>query len=82
MASVPGHCLGKIQHCLDCVEQAAIPMVFQPTPDALDRVVLAVIGWVVGQVNSDLELVDRFNNPFHKLCATAVIFPSVVLIDQ
>jgi hypothetical protein len=35
VASVPGHCLGTVQRCFDCVEQIAVPMVLQHAPDTL-----------------------------------------------
>ena len=82
MASVPGHGLGTVQRCCDGVEQTAVPMVLQHAPDTLYGVVFAVIGRVVGQLNGDLELVNELREPVHKLRATAVVFPPVVLIDQ
>jgi hypothetical protein len=33
-------------------------------------------------LDSDLELIDELNDSFHKLGATAVVFPPVILIDQ
>ena len=82
MASVPGHCPGKVQRCFDSVKQTAIPMILQHAPDTFYWVVLAVIGRIVGQVHSDLELVNKLGDSLHKLGATAVVFSSVVLINQ
>ena len=79
---MPGHGLGKAQHGLFGIEQTAIPMLLQYTPDSFDRVVLAVIGRIVGQLDRHLKLVHELGDPFHKLSPTAMVFGTIVLIDQ
>ncbi len=82
MSSIPGHCLGKAQHGLLGIEQAAIPVLLQYTPDSFDRVVLAVIGRIVGQLDRHLKLVHELGDPFHKLGPTAMVLGTIILVDQ
>lgn len=79
---MPGHCLGEAQYGLYGIEQAAIPVLLQYTPDSFDRVVLAMIGWIVGQLDRHLKLIHELGDPFHKLSATAMVFGTIVLVDQ
>lgn len=79
---MPGHCLGKAQYGLHGIEQVAIPMLLQYTPDSFDRVILAVIGRIVGQLDRHLKLVHELGDPFHKLCPTAMVLGTIVLVDQ
>ncbi len=79
---MPGHCLGKAQHGLFGIEQTAIPMLLQYTPDSFDRVVFAVIGRIVGQLDRHLKLVHELGHPFHKLSPTAMVFGTIVLVEQ
>jgi hypothetical protein len=64
------------------VEQGAIPVLLQDTPSALDRIVLGVIRWLVGQVQSQAGLIDEIGQPLHELSAAGVIFWPIVPIQH
>ena len=57
-------------------------MVLQNAPTAFDRVVLAVIGWVIGQPNRDAIVPYEVDEALHKLCASAMVFRPIVEIDD
>ena len=57
-------------------------MLFQEAPDAFNRIVLAVVRRVVGQLHRELEVVDKVGDAVHKLGAAAMVFRSIVQIDD
>ena len=57
-------------------------MLFQETPDSFNRIVLAMIRRVVGQLQSKCELVGKVDNTIHELSASAMVLRPVVLIDN
>ncbi len=82
MLSIPSHRLGKVQYGLDGVEQAAVPVILQNTPGALNGVVLAVIRRIVSKLNRHLELINKVGKSFHELRAAAVVFWAIIQIEQ
>lgn len=47
MNSLPGHARSPSQHRFDIGELGSIPMLLENPPTPLNRVVLAVVGWIV-----------------------------------
>lgn len=82
MLAVPLHIVGKTQDGIDTIQQAAIPELFQHTPDALDGIVFAVVRWIVSQFHRHLELIGEIRDTFHKLGTTTVVLRSVVLVQD
>lgn len=74
--------LGETNDSLARVQQAAIPVLFQYAPHALNRIVLAVIGWIVGQVNRPLKVVSQLGHAEHELSTPTVVFRAVIQINQ
>ena len=57
-------------------------MLFQPTPAPLNRVVLAVIRWIVSQFYSDPRCGHEVHKARQELRPTTVTFGSVVEVEQ
>ena len=56
-------------------------MLFQRSPTAFNRVVLAVIGRIVSQLDIHPVLVREFHQTKQKLCATTVALGTIVEIE-
>lgn len=57
-------------------------MIFQDTPTPLDRIVLAVIGWIVRQPDCEGILLHERDEPLHKLGAPALILWAIIEINH
>lgn len=57
-------------------------MLLQAAPHAFNRIVLAVIGWIVSQLNCEVMLVREMGESGHKLSASAVILWSIIQVDE
>ncbi len=57
-------------------------MVFQNAPTPLNRIILAVIGWVIGQPHGDPILLHKCDDALHKLGAATMILWPVIQIDH
>ena len=57
-------------------------MLFQEAPDPFNGIVLAVIGRIVGQLDSELEVVDKLGDALHELGAAAMVLRAIVQIDD
>jgi hypothetical protein len=57
-------------------------MVLEDTPTAFDRIVLAVLGWIVRQPDRDAILLDKRNQPLHTLRPTAMILWTIISIEH
>jgi hypothetical protein len=82
MLAFPGHRGGKMQDRLDRVQEVAIPVLFQTTPTAFNRVVFTVIGGIVGQLQGDPRLLDERNQTIQKLGASTMALWSIVQIEN
>ena len=78
----PCHRLGPLQSGFDGSQQRAVPVVFQDTPAAFDRVVLAVIRRVVRQFQCQLMPIRELDQTLHELRSGTGDFRAVVQIDQ
>ncbi len=56
-------------------------MIFQHAPAVLHRIVLAVIGRIVHQLNRHLDFVRKFDYSFNKLRSVTLEFRAIVQID-
>jgi len=82
MQSAKSHGLGEIENGLTRVHQTAVPVHFQDTPNPLDRVVFTVIRGVVSQVKCELKMIHQFGDALHELGTAAVIFWSVIEVQN
>jgi hypothetical protein len=82
MFAFPGHVLGNSDGGFGIREQHPIPILFESSVGPFHGVVLAVIRCIVGKLYCHLMPVCEFHRPFDKLRAPAVVFRTVVLIDE
>ncbi len=57
-------------------------MLFKNTPDALDRVVFAVIRWVIGQLKRQDGTICQIGQACHELRAARMVFGTIVEVEQ
>jgi hypothetical protein len=81
METFPGHGFSKVEHGVNGVKQRTIPVMFEGSPAAFDRIVLAVIGWVIGQLHGQLVTADKVNDSGHELCAATMRFRSIIQVE-
>jgi len=78
----PGQGFGEVADGVQTVQQTSVPMLLQAAPHSFNRVVLAVIRWIVSQLDRELVLVRELGDPGHELRTTAVILRSIVQVDE
>ena len=81
MHPFPRHPLGPLQHRLRIDQLGAIPMQFHHPPTALNRIVLAMIGWVVQELDRLADGIDKLHHALEKLCPHTIAFRAVVQFD-
>ena len=81
MEAFPGHTFRPSDHGLGISELSAVPVLLQDPPTALNRVVFAVVGRVVEQLNRLADLVSEVDHAFEELGPPAIAFGSVVDFD-
>ncbi len=57
-------------------------MRFQDAPTAFDRIVLAVIGRIIGQPKPQTAALSKGDHPLHELAAPTMVFRTIVEIDH
>jgi len=77
----PGHGSGILDHGVHSIEQGTIPVLLQNSPAALDRVVLAVVGRIIGQARDAIAL-HKLHQALYKLGAPTVVLRAIVQIDK
>jgi hypothetical protein len=82
MFAHPSHRLGKLYDCLNFIQNIPIPVMFQNSPDSLNRVVFAVIGRVIGQSKVEFMGNGKLNHALHELSTTRMILWAIILIDE
>lgn len=82
MASFPGHGFGPIEGGFNRGQQGSIPVLFQRRPTSLNRVVFAVVGWIVDQVDPKSGGIGKFDDPLEKLSSLTVAFRSIVAVED
>ena len=78
----PGHRASKRQNRANALEQIAVPMLFQSSPTAFNRVVFAVIRGVIRQHQGDACLGSELHQTRQKLSAATVALGSIVEIEE
>src|SRR5690606_30096515 len=63
-------------------QQNAVPLLLERWPAAFDRIVLAVIRWIVQQVDFQTRPVRKFAQTFEKLCPRPRVLGPVIQIDR
>ena len=81
MLAVPGHGRGKLDYGINRVKQRSVPMVLQNAPTALNRIILAVIRWVIGQAHGESRLLHEVDHALHELGASAMVLWSIIEIE-
>ncbi len=82
MRALPRHRPSELEYCLQGIEQAAIPVVFQNPPTALDRVIFAVVGRIRGQAEVQPRLLGKLQQAQHELRAPTVVLRPVIQIEH
>jgi len=82
MEPTPGHGFDKVQGDLEFVQQAPIPVTLQDTPTALNRVVFAMIGRIVGQMHREAGLIHELHQPLDELGAPTVVLGAIIQIKH
>src|SRR5262245_44810856 len=78
MHSVVRHATRVAQDGRLAVQQFAPPVVLQRSPATLDRVVLAVVGWIVSQPDREAMFLGKLDQPIHELTAMAMVLGPVI----
>ena len=76
--SFPRHALGPLQHRVHIAQLSPIPLQFQNPPTALNRIILAVIGGIIEQLDGFADAIDQVHHPLEKLRAHATALWAVV----
>jgi hypothetical protein len=78
MNALPCHTSCPSQQSLYIAQLCAIPVLFKDAPTALNRIVLAMVGRIVKQLNRLANLVCEFNHAVEELGANPTTFGAVV----
>jgi hypothetical protein len=82
MRPLPGHGGSKLEHGVNGIEECAIPMVFQNAPAPLNRVVLAVVRWIIGETHRHVILLYKLHHPLHELGTATMVFRTIIPIQN
>src|SRR5262245_13502856 len=82
MQAMPGHTGREIQDRVNRIQERAVPVVFENTPTALNRIVLAMVRWVIDQTHSEAILVRELDHPPHELGAPTMVLRTVIHVDH
>ena len=82
MDATPRHGFDKVEGDLQTIHETAIPVLFQHAPTPFNRVIFAVIWWIIRKLHRKPRLVHEIDDPLHKLGPAAVIFRSIVEIEH
>ena len=74
--------VGEVEYRLDRVKERAIPVFFEKAPYPLNGIVLTMVRRIIGELHGHVKVVSEVGHAVHKLCASAVIFGSIVLINH
>lgn len=78
MDPFPCHGSGILDHGVYGIEQGTIPVLFENSPTAFNRVVLTVVGRIIRETDSDVILLDKFHQTLHELRSPTVVLRSVI----
>jgi hypothetical protein len=82
MMAVVGHIGSEIEYGVHGIQQSAVPVVFQNAPTTFNRIVLAVVRGIVGQVDGELIPDSKSHEASHKLSPSAVVFGTIIQIEN
>ena len=82
MPPFPRHILGQFQDFLLGFQEFSVPMIFENAPHALKRIILAMIGRIIGQFQKDIVRVGKFHQPPDELGSMALIFRAIIHIQH
>lgn len=57
-------------------------MAFETAPTAFNRIVLAMIRWVISQTDAKAILMGKPKQPLHELGAPTMVFRSIIQVDH
>src|SRR4029434_10511998 len=75
MFAIPGHRPGKLDHGVNRVAAGPIPMVLEDAPTAFDRIILAVVRWIIRETHCHAILL-------HGLGAATMILWTIIQIEH
>ena len=81
MNALPSHTFCPGDHCWNIAELSAIPVLFEDSPTAFNRIVLAMVGRIVEQLNWFANLVCELNHSVKKLGTDTTAFGSIVYLQ-
>src|SRR3990172_11353062 len=82
VTSAPSHRLGEVERGVNRIQQTAVPMLFQATPYPFDRIVLTVIGGIVGQLSRHMRCINKLHHALNELGASTMALRTIILVDQ
>src|SRR5215213_2272134 len=82
MQALPGHTGSEVEHCINRVEQRAVPVIFENAPTPFDWIVFTVIRRIIGQPHPDAILPYKLDQSLHKLRTPTMVFRPVIEIDH
>lgn len=81
MNTLPGHAAGPTKHGVHVDQEGAVPVLLQNAPTTFDRVVLAVVGRIVEELDGLPDMVGEFHHALEELSTSAIAFGPVVGLD-
>gem|GEM_PF-4321855 len=82
MFTFPSHRASKLENSVHALKQIAVPMLFQTSPTAFNRVVFAVIGRRISQRKRHACLGNKLHHTRQKLGAATVTLLPIVEIEE
>src|SRR4030095_12672151 len=80
--ALPRHRRSKPDHCLNRVEQGAIPVVFQDAPATLNGIVLTMVGRIVSQTYRQAGMVGKIHDAPHELGPSTMVLRAIIEVDD
>ena len=74
----PGRTFCPFQHDFDRLQLGSIPVLLQNTPATLNRIVLAVVRWIIQQLDDFAGVVDEVHEALEELRTDATAFRAIV----
>lgn len=81
MKTLPGHLLGPTQHRVHIDQLRAIPLPLQDTPASFDRMIFAMVRWIIQELNRLVDHVSELHHTREKLGPSATTFWTIGHFD-
>ncbi len=74
--------MSKIENGIQSIEKRTVPMFFEMTPNALNRIVFTMVRRIIGKMYRELIMVNHLDESGHKLGSATMIFRAIIEIDK